>query len=87
MKQMGQLCTLECLFCKSMDFLFPFETQTVRKLNLRHVCFVFYCLDVTAIISKVLIKYSHLEKQKVGKQKSLPTLREIQEFNTVTQKS
>ena len=31
MKQMGQLCTLECLFCKSMGLPYsPFETQTVK---------------------------------------------------------
>ena len=87
MKQMGQLCTLECLFCKSMGLPYsPFETQTARKLNLRQACFAFYCLGVTAIISKVLIKYPHLEKKKVGKQKSLPTVREIQDFNTITKK-
>ena len=83
MKQMGQLCTLECLFCKSMGLPYsPFETQTARKLNLRQACFAFYCLGVTAIISKVLIKYPHLEKKKLAN-KNLCL--QLEKFKTLTQ--
>lgn len=67
MKQMGQLCTWERFFCKSTGLSYsPFKTQTARKLNLRQAVFLFYCLDVTAIVSKVLIKYPHLGKKKLA---------------------
>lgn len=77
MKQMEQLLAWECLFCKSGGLIYsPFKTQTARKTNLRRAVFVFYYLDVTAIVNKVLMKCPHLEK-KLGKWKHVPTLTEI----------
>lgn len=67
MKQMEQLLTWECLFCKSTGLIYsPFKTQTARKPSLRQAVFVFYYLDVTAVVNKVLMKYPHLEKKNLA---------------------